>query len=298
MKNILKGLMTFVVLSTILFVVIIILLVAGEFIESHSFAIIIMFEIGAIIQLYIFCAIGKLLRNQGFIGIKTAILLIIYGAYVGSGGDINLTSTDNQVVRDSVASIWFSIIVIHCGIILLFVVILDWIEKKEDAKNFYIDNDVVIDDRTGLSWQRRPFGERKKYFFLKHNAKKFTWNEAIELTDNKYGYSDWRLPAKDELMSLIYSSNSKCSKFNFVPPYEGQTMAKPTINTICFPNTPCGEFWSSSREQMHSSSTKKSPCCIDFSRGSSRVYSDRNTFFVRLVRVHNQFNNDWWKGDN
>jgi hypothetical protein len=109
----------------------IILLVAGEFIESHSFAIIIMFEIGAIIQIYIFCAIGKLLRNQGFIGIKTAILLIIYGAYVGSGGDINLTSTDNQVVRDSVASIWFSIIVIHCGIILLFVVILDWIEKKE-----------------------------------------------------------------------------------------------------------------------------------------------------------------------
>jgi len=53
--------------------------------------------------------------------------------------------------------------------------------------------EIVIDQTTGLSWQRTPESVRR------------TWHEAIDYTDSLElaGFSDWRLPEKQELLSIL-----------------------------------------------------------------------------------------------
>ncbi|MBQ3368536.1 DUF1566 domain-containing protein [bacterium] len=79
-----------------------------------------------------------------------------------------------------------------------------------------VNNDVVVDSVTGLMWQK-TYGMNKK------------WQEALKYCEdlNYAGYSDWRLPNKNELASL--ENYSKLSS-----PYSD------------FPDMPSGRFWSSS----------------------------------------------------
>jgi len=53
--------------------------------------------------------------------------------------------------------------------------------------------ETVLDRTTGLEWQRIPDGTKR------------TWSEAIDYTDalNLSGFSDWRLPQKNELQSIL-----------------------------------------------------------------------------------------------
>jgi hypothetical protein len=83
---------------------------------------------------------------------------------------------------------------------------------------FIINSDnTVTDTVTNLMWQRDCLpGE-------------YTWYDAMELTSNLGGYSDWRLPTIKELLSLV-----DYEKFN------------PYIDTDVFPTTPSSSFWSSS----------------------------------------------------
>lgn len=69
------------------------------------------------------------------------------------------------------------------------------------------DNKTVTDKRTGLVWQKDP-------------AKDKNWQEALayckSLNDSSYaGYNDWRLPDKNELVSLIHSKDSVLPKRNY-----------------------------------------------------------------------------------
>jgi len=55
------------------------------------------------------------------------------------------------------------------------------------------DGLTVFDYNTGITWQRQDDGNTR------------TWSEAVNYCDNLdlSGYSDWRLPAKKELMSIV-----------------------------------------------------------------------------------------------
>ena len=81
------------------------------------------------------------------------------------------------------------------------------------------DQKVVLDNNTGLMWQQTiPTGSYK-------------WADADSYCNSlSYaGYSDWRLPTPQELLTIV--DNSKYS---------------PAIDTTYFPDTPSSYFWSSS----------------------------------------------------
>ena len=78
------------------------------------------------------------------------------------------------------------------------------------------DGKFVTDNRTGLMWQKEYVTDK-------------TWQQALKYCeDSTYaGYSDWRLPNKNELFSLMNYEKSD-SPYSY------------------FPDTPIGWFWSSS----------------------------------------------------
>jgi hypothetical protein len=85
----------------------------------------------------------------------------------------------------------------------------------------YTDNGdgTVTDNVTGLMWQRAV------------PADTYSWEQAKAYcpTLKLAGHSDWRLPTRIELVSIVDFGRSD-----------------PAIDTTYFPSTPSGRFWSSS----------------------------------------------------
>jgi hypothetical protein len=79
-------------------------------------------------------------------------------------------------------------------------------------------HEIVRDSVTGLEWQAVAFD------------KKMTWKEAEKACRDLRlgGHSDWRLPTRVELLTLVDDT-----RFN------------PAIDTDAFPNTPSDWFWTS-----------------------------------------------------
>jgi len=132
-------------------------------------------------------------------------------------------------------------------------------KKKCKPQSFQIktisNQNVVIDKNTGLMWQQAIPKEEYK------------WEDAVNYCENLTyaGYSDWRLPTPQELLTIV--DNNK---------------HKPAINTTYFPNTPSGKFRSSS-------TYRDSSChawCVDFDEGAvTERYCDCNdSINVRCVR--------------
>jgi hypothetical protein len=86
----------------------------------------------------------------------------------------------------------------------------------------------------------------------------------------QHGYTDWRLPNRNELTSIVELG---CSW--------------PTINTTVFPNTPSSNFWSSSPPADYSVDA----WYVCFSYGNASNYGKSNSFAVRLVRGGQSFDN-------
>ena len=79
------------------------------------------------------------------------------------------------------------------------------------------------------------------------------------------GFSDWRIPSRDELGSI--SDPRKSSQ-------------PPSINTLYFPHTQAGEYWSSNDYQFHWNSA----WLWSFENGMDRVEWKYSPRYVRLVR--------------
>lgn len=114
----------------------------------------------------------------------------------------------------------------------------------------------VYDKTTKLLWE------------VQISDKKYTWNDALNKRPGEInpaglcGQRDWRLPNKEELLSLITK------------------VAPPTIDSDYFPSTPASCFWSSSPYADYSSNA----WFVSFGSGDGCYYHKSYSEFVRLVR--------------
>jgi len=128
-------------------------------------------------------------------------------------------------------------------------------------------NGTVTDNNTGLIWQ--------KY----ENASKYNWYQASGTYDATYnlttqsvcgslnlgGTSDWRLPTKKELMSIVDYSVS----------YPG-----PKIKTAYFPNAFADDYWSATTF----ADSDYFVWCVDLRSGFNNGGGHEAPFYVRCVR--------------
>jgi len=113
--------------------------------------------------------------------------------------------------------------------------------------------DTVKDEVTGLIWQRAV------------PASWYTWAEAGVYCQNLSlgGMSDWRLPTKKELESIV-----------------DRRATDPAIDSAVFPNTPSEFFWSSTLYAGNSSYK----WYVSFPAGRSFVDIVQGAYRVRCVR--------------
>ncbi len=76
------------------------------------------------------------------------------------------------------------------------------------------------------------------------------------------GYSDWRLPTKDELLGLVVKGG------------------RPTIDSAWFPNTQANWYWTSSPDPDGSGNA----WYFDFGNGYAGNYNRDDLSYLRLVR--------------
>lgn len=92
------------------------------------------------------------------------------------------------------------------------------------------NNGTVTHNTTGLMWMRCSIGQTWQGERCTGVAIEFTWQQALTQNGTNYaGYSDWRLPNKNELASIVE-----------------QRCYSPSINEAIFPDTLPNLFWSSS----------------------------------------------------
>jgi Protein of unknown function (DUF1566) len=134
----------------------------------------------------------------------------------------------------------------------------DQVDVTAGAPNLesYTDNKdgTVTDNLTGLMWQQTvPTGT-------------YTWSQAVAYcpTLNIAGHSDWRLPSRIELVSIVDFGVSSGA----------------TINATYFPSTPAHSFWSSSPLAGVSSAA----WVVPFFNGFADYFDVSLTRNVRCVR--------------
>lgn len=140
-------------------------------------------------------------------------------------------------------------------------------------------NGTVNDNNTGLMWQKCSIGQNNDPA-CSGAVQYYNWYKASGTYDASYnpssqdvcgslnlgGHSDWRLPEKMELMSIV----------DYSIPYPG-----PTIKTTYFPNTISSKYWSSTTYV----SSPNYAWSVDFYYGYVSSYGKiYGYYYVRCVR--------------
>ncbi|MCW7753414.1 DUF1566 domain-containing protein [Desulfobotulus sp. H1] len=150
----------------------------------------------------------------------------------------------------------------------------------------YKDNGdgTVTDTETDLQWMRCSLGQTWDGSTCTGEAKMFNWNNALAAASSHHfaGKSDWRVPAIEELNSLVYCSSGKRKVWQ--PGISGgacdEDYQKPTIHTDAFPHAPAEIFWSSTSNTNY----RYAAWCLPFFNGSVTYDSKGIGGRVRLVR--------------
>ena len=166
-----------------------------------------------------------------------------------------------------------------CLVIVLFGVLtlsqaraecIDSLKSTTPTAEFQLGEGLVSHPKTALMWARCPIGfEWKEGGCLPvvGALRTLTWSEAqAEANASRLGnFSDWRLPNKNELMSL---ADHACTG--------------PAINEAIFPDTPLGTFWTSSPSVLYPGRIWR----VNFIVGeiATAVADQENKAYVRLVR--------------
>ena len=154
-------------------------------------------------------------------------------------------------------------------------------EQAERARqqDKFVDNKngTITHKSTGLTWQKCSVRQTWTGDTCSGKATTMTWNDAMKLSNSFAGYNDWRLPTKEELMTLVF-----CSDGEYDLDYSCKNMlnvTNPTIFTTYFPNTQSGWYWSSSPDADYSDAWY-----VGFDYGFSNDGNKYSNHFVRLVR--------------
>lgn len=116
-------------------------------------------------------------------------------------------------------------------------------------------NGTITDNVTGLIWQKEDDNTTRNW------ADAGTYCDSLTLG----GQSDWRLPAKKELINIL----------DYGIPHPG-----PTINSTYFPNTNANFYWSFTTNVSNTNSALG----VFFSNGDVPSYSKSSNYYVRCVR--------------
>jgi len=152
----------------------------------------------------------------------------------------------------------------------------------------YRDNGdgTVTDVTTGLQWIRFALGQEWRGDICTGNAKQYPWQAALDTTKvlnqkgGYAGYRDWRLPTKEELLSLVYCSSGRPKTWNDTGRRCQGNYEKPTIFQQAFPNTPSSFFWSGSPHAYYSAGVWG----VNFGNGDANSGLKSSDFNARLVR--------------
>ncbi len=124
-------------------------------------------------------------------------------------------------------------------------------------------NGTVTHKRTCLMWQRCLVGQTWIDSRCSGAIKRYTYARATALTSSFAGFSDWRLPNQNELLSIVeYGAYS------------------PAINNAMFPSSRNRQLWSSSSNAGNSGYA----WIVDFYYGEGSDYNKHKDNGVRLVR--------------
>jgi hypothetical protein len=154
---------------------------------------------------------------------------------------------------------------------------------EENNKNF-IDNKngTITFKPNGLMWQKCSVGQIWTGEGCDGEAERIDWNTAVKLSDNFSGYHDWRLPTKDELMTLVFCSDNNYDS-NDGSCTSMTDITKPTINLTYFSNTESGSYWSASPVPSNHGEISY-VWVVYFGNGFSYMNRKNGNYFVRLVR--------------
>jgi hypothetical protein len=139
------------------------------------------------------------------------------------------------------------------------------IATNPDSSFIFHKDGTVTQKTTGLMWMRCALGQEWDGASCIGNAAIFSWREALNAAVlHKFSdYSDWRLPNKNELESIV---EERC--------------VAPCINSKAFPATPQSFHWSSTPYAGLASGAWS----VDFGFGVVTATEKSGKINVRLVR--------------
>lgn len=140
------------------------------------------------------------------------------------------------------------------------------IESTTPEGRFTVSSDgTAIHKPTGLMWMRCSLGQTWDGRSCRGDASVFTWGGALQAASRHTfaGHSDWRLPNKNELASIVE-----------------EACRAPAINEKVFPATPSAYFWSSSPY----AGLAHGAWSVDFGFGPVNASVKTGNLHVRLVR--------------